>query len=362
LVVVTDIHEANSVADPALVEKLERVVWLKRERKGARRVISQVLKMAVPLLDLRWEGVFRGLRSVIQPCDVAVVSYTFQAHIGRLARSVAKTLILDAHNVEWQTRRQHARSAGSPIARLGWLLLAVALRRFEQREIVRYDGVWAVSERDAEWFRTQYPWLHVAVVPNSALTGASAVVCPLSVRRPVVLFVGRLDTVENIRGVEWLLQHVAPLVWERRPDVEFTIAGRDPVRRVVALMTGKRPVRIVPNPDTTDDLYAEARVVAVPVAEGGGSRVKILEAFERRVPVVSTTTGAAGLEITSGDHLLLADQPRQFADALLQVVSDGRLAEALADSGARLFRRRHSIEAVSESIEGSLRALVAEPA
>jgi glycosyltransferase involved in cell wall biosynthesis len=127
-------------------------------------------------------------------------------------------------------------------------------------------------------------------------------------------------------------------------------------------MTGKRPVRIVPNPDTTDDLYAEARVVAVPVAEGGGSRVKILEAFERRVPVVSTTTGAAGLEITSGDHLLLADQPRQFADALLQVVSDGRLAEALADSGARLFRRRHSIEAVSESIEGSLRALVAEPA
>jgi glycosyltransferase involved in cell wall biosynthesis len=111
-----------------------------------------------------------------------------------------------------------------------------------------------------------------------------------------------------------------------------------------------------------DDMAGELSrcdVAAVPIRFGSGTRVKILEAFAHRIPVVSTTLGAEGLEAVDGEHLLLADDPTSFARACERLLGDVVLRKRVAEAGADLWDRRYRAEVlrrrVIEVAERSLR-------
>ena len=85
---------------------------------------------------------------------------------------------------------------------------------------------------------------------------------------------------------------------------------------------------------------ARADVAVVPIRYGSGTRLKILESFAHRVPVVSTTIGAEGLEVVDGVHLLLADDPDAFAAACQRLLTEPDLRKRLVDAAEELYRER----------------------
>jgi glycosyltransferase involved in cell wall biosynthesis len=85
----------------------------------------------------------------------------------------------------------------------------------------------------------------------------------------------------------------------------------------------------------------EGEIAIVPLRFGGGSRLKILEAFSSGIPVVSTTMGAEGLSVQDGVHIMLADSPGEFADKILQLSGDADLRRALAKAGRVLVEERY---------------------
>jgi glycosyltransferase involved in cell wall biosynthesis len=87
-------------------------------------------------------------------------------------------------------------------------------------------------------------------------------------------------------------------------------------------------------------------VLLVPLTLGGGSRLKILEGFALRAPVVSTAKGVEGLDVTDGVHYLRAETPAGFVDALGRVLDDERLRTRLVESAADLVRERYSVPAL----------------
>ena len=88
----------------------------------------------------------------------------------------------------------------------------------------------------------------------------------------------------------------------------------------------------------------------VPVRYGSGTRVKILEAFAHRIPVVSTTIGAEGLDVTDGLHLLIADDPDSFADRCERLLTDADLRRQVVDAAERLFEERYTFAAAQDRI------------
>jgi glycosyltransferase involved in cell wall biosynthesis len=97
-----------------------------------------------------------------------------------------------------------------------------------------------------------------------------------------------------------------------------------------------------------DDLaavYASARCAVVPLLQGGGTPLKLIEALAHGLPVVATPRAAAGLELRDGEHCLLADGGQAFANALVGVLRDG--APELGRRGRELVAERYSIEALS---------------
>jgi glycosyltransferase involved in cell wall biosynthesis len=96
----------------------------------------------------------------------------------------------------------------------------------------------------------------------------------------------------------------------------------------------------------------------VPLRIGGGTRLKILEAMALGTPVVSTTKGAEGLDVTSGENILIADEPAEFADAVLCLLGDEPLRQKLAANGRRLVEGRYSWETCAQKLEQLLYQVV----
>lgn len=156
-------------------------------------------------------------------------------------------------------------------------------------------------------------------------------------------------------AARWFLDHVLPIVRESCPGVVFYIAGKgsDEVLADVA----SPHVRVLGRVDSVLPYLCHAGVAVVPLFFESGTRFKILEAGACRVPVVSTTLGAEGIEVVSGRDLLLADAPAEFAAGVVRVLSDSSLARQLGTNLHALVAEDYSLTTLAAEGSEVLRAL-----
>jgi glycosyltransferase involved in cell wall biosynthesis len=150
---------------------------------------------------------------------------------------------------------------------------------------------------------------------------------------PAILFIGGMHWPPNADGVLWFTREALPVVQAREPGAHFYAVGLRPppeLARAQALDLGVTTPGYVTD---VDEYWRRSRVFVVPLRAGGGMRVKILDAWARGLPVVSTSIGAEGLAYKPGEDILIADTPEAFARAVLQVLRDPELACRLVHGG-----------------------------
>jgi polysaccharide biosynthesis protein PslH len=220
--------------------------------------------------------------------------------------------------------------------------------RLHRRAGGRTGAIVVCSQLDAERARAQ-GLTRVSVVPN----GYRSPDPPLGRRTvgspPVVLFQGQLHYPPNIEAATVLARDVGPALRALVPDVQIRLVG-DHHAELAALDDPPRVTVVGRVADIAAEL-ARADVVVVPVRYGSGTRVKIIEAFSHRIPVVSTTLGAEGIGAQDGVHLLIADTVPALAEATSRLVHDGPLREALTSEAHRLFSERFRSDTVEADIE-----------
>jgi glycosyltransferase involved in cell wall biosynthesis len=149
--------------------------------------------------------------------------------------------------------------------------------------------------------------------------------------------VGLLTYEPNLDALGYFTSEVLPIVRRERPDVTLRVVGRygdGPRIRAIAATDGVDMLGELP--DVTDELR-RATVAVVPIRFGGGTRIKLLEAFAYGLPAVSTTVGAEGLDVVPGTHLLVAEGPKAFAEACLTLLRDEHARERLAAAARLLY-------------------------
>jgi glycosyltransferase involved in cell wall biosynthesis len=116
-------------------------------------------------------------------------------------------------------------------------------------------------------------------------------------------------------------------------------------------LSGNAGVHVVGTVDDVRPYLARAAVVVVPLHVGGGTRLKIFEAMAMRKSVVATTIGAEGLPLTPGEHLLIADSPVEFAEAILGLLDSPQRRRAIGDAAQQLVTSRFTSEIVARQFE-----------
>jgi glycosyltransferase involved in cell wall biosynthesis len=233
-------------------------------------------------------------------------------------------LDLDEH--ESRTRFRSAELYANNGDRMSAYLECAEAEKYERLEdayLPRFDVVYTASEGDraelARRYRSAVRFVrapNAVRVPNNAPADRSS-----GSGRFTLLFIGTLNYYPNEDAALLLCRDVLPLLLMRvggRREVRLVIAGALPSAAVKALADVSG---VVVAPDVLDvaPLYAKADVVLVPLRAGGGTRIKVLEAFAHRRPVIATSVGAEGIGARHGEHLLIADSPPALADACLFV-------------------------------------------
>jgi glycosyltransferase involved in cell wall biosynthesis len=167
-----------------------------------------------------------------------------------------------------------------------------------------------------------------------------------------LLFFGTLSYGPNADGLVWFCEQVLPRVRQSKPDVRLEVVGLDPPPRVTALgrLPGVQVTGFVP--DIRPKLWS-ATMCVVPLLAGGGTRLKILEALAAGCPVISTTVGAEGLELMDGKHLLIADDPEEFARDVVALLESDALRHRLADAGRRAVAEKYDWQEIAPRLEAA---------
>jgi glycosyltransferase involved in cell wall biosynthesis len=272
------------------------------------------------------------------------------------ARLVDRPILYDAHNVEFLLVKRVAAHLPWSARRLGAEREWRALRSYERRACLDAAGILTVSEVDADRARALTGVdVAVRVVPIAIDVTSTPPVASLT-RAARLLFVGGLHWPPNADAVTFFARQVLPIVRREVPGVELAIAGRDdaPAARWLAREAG---IRLTGRVDDVGPLYESSRVVVVPVRSGSGTRVKILEAFARGVPVVSTPIGHEGIEVTPGAELLSAADPEGFAAHVVTLLRDDARAAAVAAAARRFVAAHHDVPVVAARLAAAMSML-----
>jgi glycosyltransferase involved in cell wall biosynthesis len=347
-----DLVSRGHVTDPEIRRAVSRIVevpdvearwrdtfpWLRRAGD-----LLAVLLSRQPQEVRAFRPARRALASAISDTstDIVIVEYAGLAPLVRRPRS--GRWILTLHNLP--SRMADQRAAVMPRRRQRWLLRreAVIAARFERRMAGTFDTVITCSEEDAE---SVGAFRRVIVVPNGVdVDKFQPAVLP---EAPRIVMTGALYTDPNVDGATWFCEQVLPLVRAEMPDVEFDLVGARPDHRVTEL-AGLPGVHIHADVQDVVPFLHAARVAVVPIRLGSGSRLKALEALAAGRPVVGTTIGLEGLQLTPNEHVVVADQAEAFATAILRLLHDDKAASSLIAAGRQLVQERYSWVRIGEA-------------
>ena len=334
------IHELVAVPRPI------RSVRAKRLRQG----LSLLSRTPFHAAQLRDEDLQRAVDGVLERDRFDVIQIE-SSQLGWLRLPPSTPVVVDEHNIESEL-----------LGRMGQTETSLARRtynRWEHRRYREYEKrVWSsaaacatTSKRDADAVAAQRPGLPVMVVPNGVdveeFTSTGAPAEPGS-----IVFTGLLDYRPNEDGIRWFLKEVFPAVRAERPDAHITVVGRGPAELLESLRgPGVTVTGWVPEVRPFMDAAA---VVVVPLRMGGGTRLKVVEAMSMSRGIVSTSLGAEGLDVVSGTHLELADDPQAFAGAVVGLLDDPDRAARLGATARRLAEERYSWARAATSLEDLL--------
>src|SRR5208282_3961528 len=293
--------------------------------------------------------------------DVAVCD--FLASTLNFPRDLSIPTALFQHNVESLLWSRRARFEVKRLDRLISKIECAKMARYEPAQVRRFHRVLAVSEQDRYAMAAMVDPVRISVIPTGVDLAKYRYNPEARAATPLVVFTGSMDWAPNIDGVEYFCRDIWPRVLEQVPNARFRIVGRDPHARVQKLASAS--VEVTGTVPSIVDHLGEAAVVVVPLRIGSGTRIKIYEGMAMGKATVSTGLGAEGLNVRHGHDILLADDPRQFAEYVVRLLCDEetrRQYEAAAAATAQKYDwsviTEHLIEALYRTIGSASQARV----
>ncbi len=220
---------------------------------------------------------------------------------------------------------------------------------YERKLLEHMDCALVCSDVDADVFRRDHPEGRFEVIANSVDAAVFKPRVYESGNYPCCVLTGTMFYFPNIDSVMYWKNEILPLLRHRLPDVITRIIGTRPVASIQALH-GSDGIEVQANvPDMAAELYTND-VYVCPLRVGAGVRNKLLEAMASGMGIVSTTLGCEGINVRHDEHLLLADTPGAFAEAVTRLFQEPQLRERLGGNARRYVETHHSGEVLGERL------------
>lgn len=251
--------------------------------------------------------------------------------------------IYRAHNIEHRIWQRIAENTTNPIKRSYLNHLVRTLRNYELNVICDFDGIAAITETDAQFFRDVAEGKKNVNANIEAIPfGIDLSKFPADITKPEfpsIFSIGSMDWNPNIEGISWFLENVWPEVHQQFPDLNYFLAGRNMPQWLRD--KGYPNVAVVGEVDDSVIFMRSKSVLLVPLLSGSGIRIKIIEGMAAGKAIISTHIGAEGINCTDGKNIILADTPAEFFTAISRIYSDESFCKKLGENARKLIEQEY---------------------
>ena len=241
-----------------------------------------------------------------------------EGYITCIRRHSKARIVLRAHNLEHRIWLQMAVREKRRTRKNYLTNLAQRILLLESSILYRIDLLAPISEEDALVFREMNPEIPVHVCNAGLATGNYPVNEETDSLK--LFYIGALDWGPNLQGLDWFFREVWPSLTSKWPELKLSLAGRN-ASAYPARATLPENVIMEGEPEDAIAFFQRYNVMLVPLQAGSGIRIKVLEAMVMGKIVVSTSTGASGLNAKAGEQLFIADTPEEFI-RIIQILMD----------------------------------------
>lgn len=254
-------------------------------------------------------------------------------YIATIRAHTQAPVVVRTHNAEHLLWQRQAAENSSWLKRMVFTRIATQLKAAERKYLAEANGIAAISETDAQVL-SQLLHARVPVVSIPFALNLPAPDATIKKQPFTLAHIGAMDWAPTAEGVRWLCDKVWPLIYEANPEARLLLAGRH-LREGDVHWSGPGIV-VLGEVENAHAFMQQAAVVAVPARSGSGVRIKLAEALALGAAVVSTTTGAEGIPVKEHENILLADDARAFAHAVLRLFAHPETAERLGENARNL--------------------------
>ena len=281
--------------------------------------------------------------------DIVHIDSLHMAYYGKMIKSHFNIpIVLREHNVESVIWERYYQESSNLLKKTYAGIQFKKVYKYESKILEVFDKCLMITKEDEKRIKQMNPKIKTAVVPAGVDTSKFF---PMDITpEPYsIVFVGSMDWLPNIDGVLWFYKKIFPKIKHEMPSTKLYIVGKNPPLEIKNIVD--KNVIITGYVNDVREYMAKAAVFIVPLRIGGGMRIKILEAFAMKKPVVSTTVGCEGIEIKDRGNIYVADDDERFAEKVIELLVDGKKRKEIGENALQLVRNKYTWERVAKSLE-----------
>ena len=341
----------NTIKHPVELEKLERDYLLKTKIEGvfldnrvkpfdALKALfsgeSYNVKRFISLDFIeKLESIFKN-----ESYDVVQLESLYMApYIETIKKYSKAKIVFRPHNIEYKIWERLAKNAINPFKKVYLQILTKQLKKYEERVLNKIDLVIPLTWDDAQVLTNMRCRKPMMVLPIGV--NATDYLSMLPPNNNVVFHLGAMDWLPNVEGVKWFLKKVWPIVQSKNNQAQLRLAGKGMPADLLKLKSEN--VQVNDWVEDVNKFYAEGQIMVVPLLSGSGMRVKIIEGMAMGKAIITTSIGLEGILATHRREVLIANEPAEFADCILELLANPDQVKSLGIEARKLVEERYDL-------------------
>ncbi len=290
------------------------------------------------------------IETIIHKSDVLLFFRLYTYPLYDLFKKVVPTqcvIHLDLDDAEGDTHRQ--------IMKLQWknrlfkkyiqTRIAYAfILYYEKRVPQDFDTIYCSNPLDLAELKHQFLNTKIVLFPNKVRHRPFTLKPDYQKNFFTLLFTGALNYFPNEDAIEYLITEIWPLIKTAMPQAKLIVAGSKPSKKIMTLTSSTMDITLIPNPDSMVSIFEQASILIVPLRVGGGTRIKILEAFSYGIPVVSTTVGMSGILIEDREGDFISNEALSLSNACISLMKDSNRYVSQAQNAYKYYLKHHAYD------------------
>jgi glycosyltransferase involved in cell wall biosynthesis len=259
-------------------------------------------------------------------------------------------VVLNHHNIESHMMRRRFEKEKKGLNKIYFHRESAKLKRMEQSVCGKCAVNLVVSQLDGIRLKENAGDVRIFVISNGVDIEYFHPIKAIGERREGLIFAGAMDWYPNREAVLFFLKEIWPKLHKEKPERHATFLGRNPPSEL--LEAAKNSAVLVPGfVDDVRPYLDDAGIYVCPIRDGGGTRLKILDALAMAKPLVATGLGVEGLDLVDGVHYLRAETAEEFVDQINRLEQNPQLCQILAMAGQRFVQERFSWDVIGKKLD-----------